>query len=377
MDRHSEASADGVPTPAPSNPPPLRTAVEVAVRLGVIGLLVVWCLQIVAPFLGIVVWALVIAIAADGFCARLSAVLGGRRGLAALLFVLLGLAVILGPAVVLSETLVSGAQHFSAEITEGQARVPPPSPDVARWPVVGPQVHAAWQLASDNLGEALGRVAPQLRAASAWLLRAAGQAGVGMLQLIASLVISGVMLARSEGRQVAIRRLAMRLAGPERGAALAALGDATVKSVVQGILGVAVIQALLAGLGFAVIGIPAAGVWCFLVLVCAIVQIPVALAMIPPILIAFSTASTGVAVAFTIWCVLVGLLDNVLKPLLFGRGVEVPMIVIFLGAIGGMLTMGIIGLFLGAVVLAVSYQLFLAWLADAEEPTRTGSATGI
>lgn len=346
---------------------PIRTAVEISVRLGLIALLVGWCLQIVAPFVGIVVWALIIAIAAESPHEALSRMLGGRRALAATISVVLALLVLFVPAVMLTETLVSGAQHFSEDLTDGAMQIPPPAESVAEWPLVGDRIYKTWKLASENIEQALTRAAPQLKTVSRWLLAAAGSAGAGILQMIASLFIAGVMLARGPGRQEAIARFASRLAGEQRGPELATLASATVKSVVQGILGVALIQSVLAGLGMIVAGIPGAGLWALLVLVAAVVQLPVGLVLVPPILIAFSTLGTVAATVLTIWCVIISLLDNVLKPILFGRGVSVPTIVIFLGAVGGMLTMGIVGLFLGAVVLALGYELFMAWLALTDE----------
>lgn len=339
-----------------------RTAIEIFVRLGVIMLILGWCLQIIAPFVGIVIWSLIIAIAADSPFDRLCTWLGGRRGLAATLVVVVSIGAFAVPTVMLSETLVSGAQSFAGDLASGSVAVPAPPASVQEWPVVGEQIFEFWQLASQNLEAAALRLRPQLEAISTWLLHAAGSAGAGILQLFASLVIAGVMLAASEGRQNAISRIASRLAGDVRGPEFAQLANATVQSVVQGILGVALIQTTLAGLGFMVAGIPAAGLWALLVLVAAVVQLPVVLVMLPPIFLAFSSMGTAAAVAFTVWCLAVALIDNFLKPLLFGRGVEVPMLVIFLGAIGGMLSMGIVGLFLGAVVLALGYELFIAWL---------------
>jgi predicted PurR-regulated permease PerM len=339
-----------------------RNAIEIFIRLGMIILILGWCLQIVAPFVSIVVWALIIAIAMDSPFDRLCARCGGRRSLAATLVVVLAMIAFAVPTVMLSETLVSGAHAFARDLAEGNVKVPAPAASVREWPIVGERVFESWQLASQNLGEAVVRLRPQLEAISRWLLHAAGSAGAGILQLFASLVIAGVMLARSEGRQKAILRFASRLAGEVRGPEFARLTNATVQSVVQGILGVALIQTTLAGLGFMVAGIPAAGLWALLVLVAAVVQLPVALVMLPPIFLAFSSMGTVAAVAFSVWCLAVSLIDNVLKPILFGRGVEVPMLVIFLGAIGGMLSMGIVGLFLGAVVLALGYELFRAWL---------------
>jgi len=344
----------------------VRTAIEIAVRLGVVLLLVGWCLQIVAPFIGILVWALVIAIGSTTPYEKLVSLLGGRRGLAATVVVLAGLLVLIVPAVLLSETLVSGAQYFADDVAEGRVTVPPPPGKVADWPIVGERLFEAWQLASVNLEEALVRLKPQLQAVSIWLLSAAQSAGVAMLQLVASIVIAGFMLVRSEERLAVIERVGERLAGP-KGAELAGLANATVRSVVQGIVGVAIVQGVLAGIGFIVAGIPAAGLWAMLVLVAAVVQLPVVLVMVAPVLLGFSILSTPMAVVFATWCVAVSLLDNFLKPILFGRGVQAPTIVIFVGAIGGMLTMGIIGLFVGAVVLALGYEILRAWLDDAPQ----------
>ena len=344
----------------------VRPAIEVSIRLGAIALLVGWCLLIVAPFLGIVAWAAIIAIAADGPFEKLCRVMGDRRGLASVLAVVGALLLLIVPAVMLSETLISGAQNFAEQLNSGKVHVPPPDPSVADWPIVGDRVYEVWNLASSNLAALLDRAGPQLQTVSRGLLQAAGSAGAGMLQMIGSILIAGFMLARSEGRRKAVVRFATRMAGEERGAELAELTNATIRSVVNGILGVALVQAMLAGLGFVVADVPGAGLWALLVLVAAVVQLPVVLVLVPPVAIAFSSLS-GVALGLLIvWCLFVALIDNVLKPLLFGRGVEVPSLVIFMGAIGGMLTMGIIGLFLGAVVLALGFALFTAWLSASE-----------
>ena len=359
-------------TPAAS-PALIRSAVEVAVRLGAIALMVGWCLVIVAPFLGIVAWALIIAIAMDEPFEALCRHLWGRRILAAVLCVVLALCLIFGPAVLLSESLVSAAQQLARDLKGRDLSIPPPTPAVRELPILGPVLYEGWQRASENLVETLGRMRPQLQTVSGWLLKTAGSVGAGILQLIASIVIAGVMLVRSELRRAGIARFADRMAGSARGPALASLAMATVRSVVQGILGVAALQSFLAGGAFVVAGIPAAGLWALLVLVTAVVQIPVALAMAIPVAIGFSTLGGAGAIALLVWCMAVGLVDNVLKPILFGRGAKVPTLVIFMGALGGMLTMGIIGLFLGAVVLALGFELFMAWLGDGSpRPVRGG-----
>ncbi len=358
-DSHSSRSSDELTST-------IRNVIEVSIRLGAIALLVVGCLTIVAPFVSIVLWGLIIAIAADAPFDAIARAFGGRRGLTAAIVVTVTLLVLLVPVVRLSESLVSGAQSFAHDVSEGRVHVPPPDPSVADWPVIGPRVFAGWKAASENLAGALSGARPQLEAVSRWLLGAAGSAGAGVLQLVGSLLIAGVMLSRGEGRKRAIEHFAIRMAGPERGRKLTQLASATVRSVVQGILGVALVQAVLAGAGFMLAGVPAAGLWALLVLVAAVVQLPVGLVMIPPLLIAFSKIGGLTAVVLLVWSLAVGLLDNVLKPILFGRGVEVPALVIFMGAIGGMLTMGIIGLFLGSVVLALGFALFMAWLEDAD-----------
>lgn len=344
----------------------VRTAVEIAIRLGAIALLVGWCLLIVAPFLGIVVWALIIAIAFETPFERLCLWFGGRRVMTATLCIGVVLLFLFVPVAMLSETLISGAQRYAVELADGRLRVPPPDESVKSLPILGEWIHDGWLGASENLAETLARLAPQLKTISRWLLKAAGGVGAGLLQMIGSLLIAGVMLVRNEARNRAIERFALRMAGRVRGPELATLATATVRSVVQGILGVAALQSLLAGAGFLVAGIPGAGLWAALVLIVAVVQLPVFLAMLPPVLIAFSTIGGFGAWVLLAWCAAIGLIDNVLKPILFGRGVEVPTLVIFMGAIGGMLTMGIVGLFLGAVVLALGFELFMAWLAVPE-----------
>lgn len=344
----------------------IRSAVEIAVRLGAIALMVGWCLLIVAPFLGIVAWALIIAIAMDDAFEALCRRLGGRRVLAAAICVGVALALVFGPAVLLSESLVSAAQHLAQELKGRPLELPPPRPEVREIPFVGSLLYEGWLRASENLVDTLGRMRPQLQTVSGWLLKTAGSVGAGILQLIGSIVIAGAMLVRSELRREAIERFADRMAGPVRGPELAALAVATVRSVVQGILGVAALQSFLAGIAFVVAGIPGAGLWALLVLVAAVVQLPVALAMAIPVAIGFATLEPAPAIVLLVWCLLVGLVDNVLKPILFGRGVRVPMLVIFMGALGGMLTMGIIGLFLGAVVLTLGFELFKAWLIDGD-----------
>lgn len=340
-----------------------KRMVEAAIRLGLLALLVMWCFQIVRPFLIPFVWGIIIAVAVDPGYERLQAVLGGRRGLAAVLFTLLLLLLLIWPAAMLATTLVEGARDLAARFAEGTLTIPPPFEGVAAWPVVGEPIARFWTLASENLADALTEIRPQLAVVVGWVLATAGQASLDILQFTAAIIIAGVLLTYARSGGAAVRALAERLAG-EDGITYTDIGQQTVRSVARGILGVALIQSLLAGLGFLAAGVPAAGLLALICLLLAVVQIGPGIVLIGAVVYVFSQASTTVAVAFAAWCIFVGLLDNFLRPLLLGRGVRVPMLVIFVGAIGGLLSSGIIGLFVGSVVLAVGYTVLITWLGQ-------------
>lgn len=343
----------------------LARVIEATVRIGLIALLAAWCFWIMEPFVVPMVWGLIIAVAAHPAHVRLRELLGERRVLAAVTFVLLGLVVLVVPTVVLSGTLVNGVRDLMAGFDQGTIRIPPPPVSVAGWPVVGEMTHTFWSAAANNLESALLQIAPQIRAAASWLLGAAAGLGVGLLQFVFAIVIAGVLLANDGPGQRAACSIARRLAG-ERGVQFAELAEATVRSVTRGILGVAFIQSLLAGLGFLVVGVPAAGLWALLCLLLSVVQIGIFPVVIPVLFYVFTQADTLTFVLFLVWSIFVGALDNILKPILLGRGVAVPMAVIFIGAIGGFITSGIIGLFVGSVVLVLGYKLLLAWLYEDE-----------
>ena len=184
-----------------------------------------------------------------------------------------------------------------------------------------------------------------------------------MLQLLLSIVVAGVLLANPRAAFEMTRALANRLFG-SKGPEFQELVGNTIRSVFFGIIGVAIIQSVCAAVGFLVIGLPAVGLWAVVFLIAAVLQFGMVV-LIPAVIYVFATATTTKAVIFLIWCIIVGLMDNVLKPILLGRGAAVPILVVFLGAIGGFVAMGIIGLFVGAIVLSVGYKLFLAWLEPA------------
>ena len=340
--------------------------VEIIVRLAAIAALTLWCFDIIRPFVGPVLWGVIIAVASSSLFTRLEGWLGGRSRVAASIFVVFALLLFIIPALKFSETLVTGAQVVAERLDAGTLEVPAPPDKVADWPIIGNTIYPFWHLASQNLESALVQVEPQLKLLSGWLLSAAGSAALGVALFFMSLVVSGAILANREAAEAFGRALARRLAG-SRGDELLELARSTTIGVATGIIGVALIQAVLAGIGFVAAGVPAAGLWAMLVLVVAVVQLPVGVVLTPIVIYVFSVASTTVFVIFLIWSLVVGLIDNVLKPLFFGRDVEVPTLVIFIGAIGGMMNSGIIGLFTGSVVLAVGYKMFESWLHSDEE----------
>ncbi len=350
--------------------------VETVIRVAVIAVLAIYCFQIVRPFIVPVVWGVIITVAVHPGFVRLRAALGERNRLAATLFTLLALVVLVAPTAMLSDTMVAGVRDLTRAVNEGTLDVPPPPQGVAHWPLIGEPLAEFWGLASHNLEAALGQVRPQLRATVTWLVSMVAGAGVGLLQFVAAIIIAGVLLAHDEAGRRAAQAIAARLAD-ERGIEFAGLARATIRSVARGILGVAFIQSILAGLGFLAVGVPGAGLWALLCLLLAVVQIGILPIILPVVIYVFYTADTLTAVLFLVWSILVGGLDNVLKPLLLGRGVNVPMAVIFIGAIGGFLASGIVGLFVGSVILVLGYQVFLAWLygTTAEQDVGQASAT--
>jgi predicted PurR-regulated permease PerM len=351
---------------------PFETRViEAAIRLAAVALLAFSCYLIVRPFVTPIVWGIIIAVAVYPLYLRLQARLGGRPKLAATLFTLAALALLIVPAVLLGLSLAESAQGLYQALHEGTLKVPPPADRVAEWPLIGEPVHRAWSLAATNLEAFVLQMKPQLLAVGKWAVGMAASTGGAILQFALALIIAGVLLVAAQSSGALARRLGERLAG-RQGAEFVKLSEATIRSVAQGVLGVAIIQSVLAGVGLLAMDVPGAGIWALLVLLLAIMQLPPLLVLGPIVFYVFSVAETLPAVLFTVWSVLVSVSDSFLKPLLLGRGVDLPMLVVLLGAIGGMILSGIVRLFVGAVVLALGYKLFVAWLQGGGAPASEG-----
>jgi predicted PurR-regulated permease PerM len=355
---------------------PIGLAIEIAISLLLIFIVLAWCLQILQPFTSLIVWGGVIAISLYTPFQKLVATVGGRRKLALTIFAVLGLAVILLPAWLFFGSIVDTSKQVSSVLQSGQININPPRESVKDWPLIGEQLYSGWTSASSNLQGWLEEHHETVRQVLGQLFGRVADIGISILQFLASVLIATAFLAHADTIAKGANLLLNRIMGSRSGEVIN-LSTATVRSITTGVLGIAFVQALLGGLGMVLAGVPGAGVWALLILLLAIAQLPPLLVLLPAIFYVFSVESTTVATIFAIWSVAVSFSDAVLKPLLLGRGVEAPMLVILLGAIGGMLMSGIIGLFVGAVVLALGYTLLKIWLeaeisddseAVAEEP---------
>ena len=341
----------------------VNRAMEASIHIGLAVLLAIACLMIIKPFLPLIAWGIIIGVASYPAFLKLQGALGGRGGLAAVFYTLILLAILIIPVVLLAQSLVEGVQTLTAHMKDGTLAVPVPPDSVAGWPIIGARLYNLWKAASDNLSDVVLRFAPQIKSALPELLSATAGLGLTVLQFLLAILVGGALLANAPAAAKAARSMFVRIFD-EKGPEYHQLVSSTIRSVTSGILGVAVIQTVCAGLGFLVAGLPAAGLWAVIFLIAAVLQIGM-LVLIPAVIYMFAIATTTKAVLFLIWCAIVGLMDNVLKPLLLGRGVAVPIAVVFLGAIGGFVAMGIIGLFVGAIVLSVGYKLFVAWIEPA------------
>jgi predicted PurR-regulated permease PerM len=343
-----------------------RKAREVAIHLFLVAALAWWCFLIFRPFLMLVVWGIVIAVALSPIFYRLESLLGGRRKLAGTFLILLGIGALVVPTALVSESFFEGVTWLRVQEAKESISIPPPPPKVAEWPLIGDQAYDLWTQGSENLEATLSRFGPQVKSFGSWLFSTLTGVGVAFLLTIVSIVIAGVMLIHSEGGGRTARAIGARLGG-EQGEAAVVLATKTIRSVAYGVVGVAAVQAALAAVGLFLADVPAAGLWAGLVLILAVAQLPPLIILGPAIVYVLATSdSTLTQVLFTIWSVIVGFGDVVLKPLFLGRGVTIPMPVILIGAIGGLVRAGIIGLFVGAVVLAIGYNMFKVWMNQAE-----------
>ena len=347
-----------------------HNTIEAAVRLGLLLLLAAWCFKIITPFIVPVVWGVIIAVAIYPLFVKLKSALGERNKLAATIYTLVALALLITPTVLISDSILMTSDKITAQYEAGELHIPPPDDSVKDWPLVGENVYSLWYQSSRSVEDTLIKYSEQTRKVAKAIVSAAAGAAGAILQFVLSIIISGILVANASGAYDVTIKFFSRLTNEASGKTYADLTKATIRSVAQGVLGVALIQAVLSALGMMVMGVPAWGLWTLVILVLAIAQLPVILVLGFVSAYVFSVTATTPAVIFLVYCIIVSMSDGFLKPLFLGRGMSTPMLVILLGAIGGMIASGIIGLFVGAIILALGYELFMAWLNKTEVATQ-------
>jgi predicted PurR-regulated permease PerM len=343
---------------------------DVLIRAGLILAMVTLCYKFFAPFLPMTVWALILSVTLYPLHQIIAGRLGGRQGLASTLLVILGLALLVAPTAVLMSSLGDSVEQLVHNVQANALEIPAPRDSVANWPVIGKRVHAIWSQAHSDLPSLVQSLQPKIGELAKATLGFVAGIGGALLQFLLAFIIAGIIMAygRSGGR--AIDAIFRRVAGKIRGAQFAKLSVATIRAVAVGVIGIAFIQAIIVGLSLLIAGVPWAGALALITLVLGIAQVPALIVTLPAIAYIWWSGDYGnvAAIAYTLLLLVAGMVDNVLKPLMLGRGVDAPMPVILLGALGGMAAAGILGMFIGATLFALGYEIFMGWVAgDPEE----------
>jgi len=338
---------------------------DVFIRAGLILGLAMLCYRVFSPFLTLMVWALILAVTIYPLHQYLAGKLGGRQGLAATLLVIVGVLVIVTPTAMLMSSLGDSIRDLIDGVQNNSLQIPAPRPGVEEWPIVGKQIHDVWLKAHADLPALVQSMQPKIGELAKTALGVVASIGGALLQFIASFIIAGIIMAFGDSGSRSSQAIFERLVGTTRGSEFSKLSTATIRAVAQGVIGVAFIQALIVGLALLIAGVPWAGALAVIVLVLGIAQVPALIVTLPAIAYVWSSgdSSSAAAIAYTVVLLVSGMADNVLKPLMLGRGVDAPMPVILLGALGGMATAGILGMFVGATLLTLGYEIFMGWVA--------------
>jgi predicted PurR-regulated permease PerM len=346
---------------------------DIMIRLAFLTLIVAWCLMILLPFFSIILWSIILAMALKPLHDSMSKKLGGRLKLTSGIIILFFVLMILIPGWLFFDSIIEGVKNLKANFDAGTLTIPPPTEDVKTWPVIGGKLYDTWFAASQNLMGFVMQYKEQLMGVGSKLLKSLLSVGSGSVQIIASFIIAGFLLV-IPGVGESMRKFFRKLIG-EKGDEFADMTYKTVGNVVKGILGVAFIQAVITGIGFLLAGVPFAGLWTLFVFILAVLQIPPAIVVYPIIVYLFTYLNMGMAIFWTAYLLIAGFSDNILKPILLGKGAPVPMLVIFMGVIGGFIFSGFIGLFTGAIIISIGYKLLIAWINDFEPKTENEEPT--
>lgn len=345
---------------------------DVVIRVVLIGFLAYFCYRALSPFLSLLAWSIILAVTLYPLHQMLSRRVGGRQWLASVILLLVGILLIVVPTVLLMNSFADSVRGFIDGVQNHTLQVPPPPVGAADWPVIGKTVNEYWSRAYNDLPGLVQSMQPKLSEIARYALGVVASIGSTMLLFLASFIIAGILMPYGESGERTFRSIFERTAGPEKAATLSNLSIATIRTVALGVIGIAAIQAILVGSALLLAGVPAAGVLAIITLVLGLAQVPAVIVTIPAIAYIWASGnySTTQAATYTIILLVVGMADNVLKPIMLGRGVDTPMPVILLGALGGMATGGILGMFIGATALALGYEIFMAWIRESRpEPT--------
>jgi predicted PurR-regulated permease PerM len=338
---------------------------DVLIRAGLIAALVLLCYRVFAPFLTLMVWAVTLAIALYPLHQFVAAKMGGRQGWAATVITILGIALIVAPTALLLSHTGDSVHRVIENVQANKLEIPPPRASVEEWPLVGKRIYSFWDRAHTDLPALIQSMQPKIGNLAKSAVAMVASIGGGILQFVGAFIIAGILMAFGKAGTRGSRAIFTRIAGPDRGPEFAKLSVATVRTVAQGVLGVALIQAIVVGLFLLLASVPFAGVLAIVVLVLGIAQVPALIVIVPAIAYIWMSGEHGTveAVIYTVLLAIAGMIDNVLKPLMLGRGVKTPMPVILIGALGGMAAAGILGMFVGATLLALGYEIFMGWVA--------------
>jgi predicted PurR-regulated permease PerM len=339
--------------------------IDTILRIVVLFALIAWCILIILPFLEPVIWGAIIAIVLHPFFVIVRRRMGNSNMLAGVLLTLLMVVIFLLPTAWVIRSLVEGIQSLAIQFRDQTLVIPSPDPSVAGWPLIGKPISKIWLLASQSLESAITVYSEPLSKLGLSILGPLGGFVRSLVMFFVSVIIAGSFLVKADASADFVRKIVHRLVG-ERSDEMLPVTGATVKNVAKGILGVAFFQFLAAGTVFILANVPFAGLWALAVMFFAILQLPSIIAILPVIIYLFLANEPLPAIMWTIALLLIGLSDNVLKPLLMGKGSNVPMLVIFIGAIGGFIFSGLMGLFTGAIVLSVGYNLMVHWMGEGQ-----------
>ena len=348
------------------------------IRAGLVMLMVVGCFRVFSPFLNLILWALILGVTLYPVHQKLAGKLGGNNGRAAVVIVVAGLVLLGWPSIKIMESVAAHLTNLYDAYHAGTLSLPVPKESVMSWPLIGGKVYEGWTAAAANLPDFIQANKDTVETVLSKGLLVAKSAISTVFLFLGALIVAGIMMAYGSGGSRAVYTILVRIVGEGQGPKIHNLATMTTRSVAVGVLGVAVIQSILLGGGFMLAGVPAAGPLALVVLLLGIMQLPATIVTVPVIIWIWGSSDGGTVmnVVWTAYLVIAGLSDNVLKPMLLGRGVDAPMPVILIGALGGMVVSGFIGLFIGAVLLAVGYQVFMQWV-DSEARNDAESKEGI